>query len=175
MKTHVQVIIETRGPGNEERSANANKVDVGLEVGLQSCFAEAQRLLELQLVRKDGGVSAVLQNVLGGESAKGISTVKRGGHLYWNVFKRSVNGRGEKTYRCKKSDIKVGSTTGRLHAGCNCIRSFPPYGTWNHLAILAIEMLQKLTKHAFIIKCRTDRIIDRRIPCFIGHPPGSTP
>ena len=111
MKTHVQVIIETRGPGNEQRSANANKVDVGLEVGLQSCFAEAQRLLELQLVRKDGGVSAVLQNVLGGESAKGISAVKRGGHLYWNVFKRSVNGRGEKSYRCKKSDIGYKSRT----------------------------------------------------------------
>ena len=81
IKTHVQVIVEARGPGNKEGSADTDKVDVGLKVVLQRGFAEAKSLLELELVGKDGAVSAILQDVLGGKSAKGIGAVEGGGHL----------------------------------------------------------------------------------------------
>ena len=80
-KTHVQVIVEARGPGNEEGSADADQVDVGLEVVLQRGLAEAESLFELELVGKDGTVSAILEDVLGGKSAKGIGAVECGGHL----------------------------------------------------------------------------------------------
>ena len=80
-KTHVQVIVEARGPGNEEGSANTDQVDVGLEVVLQRGLAEAESLLKLELVGKDRTVSAVLEDVLGGKSAKGIGAVEGGGHL----------------------------------------------------------------------------------------------
>ena len=82
IKTHVQVIVESRGPGNEEGSANTDQVDVGLEVVLQGGLAKAESLLKLQLVGKDRGISAILENVLGGKSAKGIGAVECGGHLY---------------------------------------------------------------------------------------------
>ena len=80
-KTHVQVIVEARGPGNEEGSANTDQVDVGLEVILQGGLAEAESLLELEFVGKDGTVSAILEDVFGGKSAKGIGAVEGGGHL----------------------------------------------------------------------------------------------
>ena len=80
-KTHVQVIVEARGPGNEKGSADADQVDVGLEVVFQRRLAEAESLLKLELVGKDRTVSAVLEDVLGGKSAKGIGAVEGGGHL----------------------------------------------------------------------------------------------
>ena len=77
----VEVVVEARGPRDKHGSADTNEVDVGLEVVLQRGLAEAESLLELELVGKDRTVSAVLEDVLGGKSAKGIGAVEGGGHL----------------------------------------------------------------------------------------------
>ena len=100
----VKIVVEAGGPGNEERSADADQVDIGLEVALESSLAELESLLELQFVGEDGTVTAVFEDVFGGKSSEGIGAVERAGHLL--VF---VGQKREIFMRCKK-----GGSTNKL-------------------------------------------------------------
>lgn len=100
----VEVVIESRLLGEEERTRNTLEVDVFLELILKGQLDELQGFFLLQQVLEDGLV--LVHDFLGRETSQRVFGVKRSGHVEMSVTEKAFGERLASAIVEREEDIQ---------------------------------------------------------------------